>query len=380
MGDRLRYMKFPFKKRPDEYLHDKKVFLLNEVLDHTLEDVMALYMDSFYTQNEELYNEFQEKYNEFKSYLENVEDEELVSEVQDYLLEENETNEFEFPEGEVYLESTKINLDEFDFNEFKDKVPVYAIFTAGSSWYSKVIMKFSRGDYSHAGFSLDGPEEILSFDKGKKSDGLKLENLYEMISDRRPTYLNITALPVSKEVYEKLYRTVYKVKLKREKYKYDLKSVILFPFTGVERFIDWTEENVTAFCSKFVAWIIDNVYGIIDNINITPSDLSDKVKDIDESFTVFEGTLDDFNLELFTDFERRFRDTKSSIERRVKNSIDKDDITFTDMAKEKLITESFGAKEDRKIYSLTNIIYSGHPDDDMNTKYHRALNSILWGE
>ena len=374
MGDdKITYAGYPFKETPDKYLNDKTVLLLDSLLDERLSEVMELYMDSFFTRDKELYDEFKDTYAEFREYLKNHDNNKLVTKTKNYLISPT-WKEYEFDPEKIYMESSFIELDEFK-SKIKNKYPLYIVFNNSSHWFSKIITKMSKGDYSHVGLSFNGPDEIISFSMDDKSDGIKIENMLELISLRNPRYLKVVALPLDKETYKEIYQSLYKIRLKKRKYKYDLRSVLLFPFQKAEKVLDWTWDNTTFFCSQFVSWIIGNVYDVIENVNITPTDLVNKVDNIDSSITIFEGTVDDFNLSFFHDIEDNVRDAKSRIEKTARKEVEKLNLELKQESR--LLKESSSSDNGRYVSTATDIIYRGYNDDEFNTKYNNAIKKII---
>lgn len=381
MGDKLiNKMEFPFKETPEVYLEDSKVKFFNEFFDNNeLEELLSLYMDSFYLRKSKFYNEFQEKYKEFMECLN--EDPEFKDIIEDYFFSEN-MNEYEFEEDELYYESTSIEINSDIKNKVEDKYPVYIIFNNSTSWYSKLITKFTKGDYSHASLSLSGVDEMISFEGDPTENGLIVENFYEMLSRRKPEYIKINALMVTEEQYIKIAKLVKKFKQNAKQYKYNYKGIVTFHLkkvmNKVQKTSQLTWENTHFFCSQFVGWLVANISNIVDDVNVSPVGLSKKIENSSDTLTVFDGVVDDFNVNLVKDFEDLFRKQKRRIRKKLQPATKQLEID-NDAIDKMFLKESveISSSSNRRITDMSKIIYGGYPDDDNNSKYNFSLNTLV---
>lgn len=374
MGNRrLEYMEFKFKETPDKYLDDKELLLYNDLFDNKIDDVMEPYMESFFTQKEDWYEEYKLEFNDFMKFLNNHENQELVQEFKNKYISESPV-EYNFDLDKTYMESTQMSLKEMK-SKFKDKIPLYLIFNNSSHWFSKIITKISKGDFSHVGMSFKGPGEILSFSMGDKSDGMKVENMIELINDRSSEYIKIVAIPLDKKTYQNIYRVVHQMRLERSKYTYDLVSVITFPFRKAEEIVDWSWKNTSFFCSQFVSWVLGNAFDSIDTSHLTPVGLMNKVEEINNVVTIFEGSVNDFDPQIFSKFENSYRKTKDKLEDKAIRDIKK--IKSKLKQESRLLSEVSSINEEKNMNTVYNILYNEFPDDSLNSNYHKAFNSLI---
>lgn len=281
----------------------------------------------------------------------------------------------DFYEEELISESYEFN----NVDELKKRtsglVPVYVIFNNSGALISKIITKFTKGDFSHSSLSLTGMDEIISFGDGKKNNGIQIENIYEFYSNRHPDRLKVVAFFVSERDYEKIYEVVSRFRKQFKKYKYSYKGLILFPFLPSVPPHNNLWEKDTFFCSQFLSWCLGNVTKAISDINISPNDLN---KIIDESevmntLTLFDGKVDDFDEDMVYKFENSLGINKSKLNQKVKRNIDD--------KKEINITNFFKESPDDLISELTNdlfgLVYQEELSEDEKYRYNNKLNMVV---
>ncbi|MFW6015198.1 MAG: hypothetical protein ACOCRK_02025 [bacterium] len=273
--------------------------------------------------------------------------------------------------------------ESYDFSntdEMKRKVsglvPIYIIFNNSSHIISKIITKFTKGDFSHASLSLTGMDQIISFGDGKKNNGIQVENIYEFYSNRKPDRIKIISFFVTEYDYEKIYEILTRFRKQFKKYRYSYRGLILFPFlpSVPPHHSLWNKKEF--FCSQFLSWCLGNITKAITNINISPNDLN---RIIDESevmntLVLFDGKVEDFDEELIYKFEDALGIDKEKTNIKVKRRVEsKKEINITNFFKESdndIISELLGA--------LCDYVYDEiDTDDEEKFTYINKLNMII---
>lgn len=228
-----------------------------------------------------------------------------------------------------------------DFKNIKQKVkglvPIYIVFNDSEAIVSKIINKFTKGDFSHTSLSLTGMDEIISFGAENKNNGIQVENIYEFYSNRNPKKIKIISFFVSEKDYEKISEVLLRFRNQFKKYKYSYRGLILFPFLPSVPPSDGLWKKNKFFCSQFLSWCLSNVTKAITDINISPNDLNRIIEesDINETLVLYDGNVEDFNENLIHEFEDSLNINKEKINTKVKKKIkNKKEINITNFFKE----------------------------------------------
>lgn len=211
------------------------------------------------------------------------------------------------------------------------KYPVYLLFNDASSMVSKSIRFLTMSKYSHVSISTQGLTEFVSFGDNNKNDGMVLEGFWELLDLRKPNNIKLTAIMVDAHTLKDLQIRIENHKRHINKMKYSYKDLISFPFLPKTTKVK-NEVKYDFVCSQFVAWLLAsmkngsgfNPLDSIKNINISPKAL-DEALNLD-TYTVFEGALDDFKPKLVADFEKGLgivKDRKDIIKEATQESINK---------------------------------------------------------
>ena len=187
--------------------------------------------------------------------------------------------------------------------QIKDKIPVFFIFNGGKSLFSRMIMFFTNGDFSHASISTDGLNEIVSFATTEQNNGLVVENYYDFLRIRNPKVIGIHAVLVSFEDYKIIKESIEYYKSDVNGHKYSWKKFFMVPF----QLFDKTErqDDPDLICSEFVMHMIKNTDTIKEldadsEIILTPTDVRNKIKVISQE--IYEGPPENFDESLVKNF------------------------------------------------------------------------------
>jgi hypothetical protein len=278
-------------------------------------------------------------------------------------------------EGELIKETYDFNNSDDLKRKTSGLIPVYIIFNNSGALISKIITKFTKGDFSHSSLSLTGMDEIISFGDGNKNNGIQVENIYEFYSSRSPERLKVVAFFVSERDYEKIYEVLARFRKQFKKYRYSYKGLILFPFLPSVPPHNSLWEKDKFFCSQFLSWCLGNITKAITDVNISPNDLN---KIIDESevmntLVLFDGKTEDFDEEMIYKFEKSLDINKNKLNKKVKRNIDsKKEINMTNFFKESgddLISELTA--------DLINLVYQEELSEDEKYRYNNKLNMVI---
>lgn len=200
-----------------------------------------------------------------------------------------------------------IDLREFDVNyttpteeDLNDKelYPIFIVLIAGNAFHSKMIMKFTKDNYSHSAFSLD-PElnECLTFKKLGTS-GSKNAFHREGIKDVfGPNNLNIGVFCffVPKYIYIKFKDIIKHFDANFEKSKYSYVSLLCY-LLHIPINVDYNY-----FCSQFVDVVFRkldiDITGKKSSAFVSPATLHKAALRNEKIFKLYEGPANDYDAE-----------------------------------------------------------------------------------
>ena len=169
---------------------------------------------------------------------------------------------------------------------------IYILLTKSDTFFSKVIYKITRAEYTHASISLDRELTMLySFGRKYRFSMLPAGFVHEDINRGVMGASNtmkcaLYRIRISDRSYRRLERRIRHMELNRENYRYNIMGIPLCMF-GIAN-----ERKTHFFCSQFVSGMLIKS-GAIDRCVLRapslthPSDL----QKIPKARCVFEGTM-----------------------------------------------------------------------------------------
>lgn len=183
-------------------------------------------------------------------------------------------------------EATKVTND----------IPIYIVSWSYSSLVGMGVKVVTRSEYNHTSIALTpNLEECYTFSRNpetfnsEKTNGFCKESLSYMVNRHGNPKIKVTAVYVSKEVYDKIKRCIDEYIKHQDDTKFDYTN-FLYSFLKIPR---WTLNDDKLNCSVFVDLIlkksgVDLTNGKKSNL-VTPRDLSELKEYYGKTLVVYEG-------------------------------------------------------------------------------------------
>lgn len=191
----------------------------------------------------------------------------------------------------------------------EDLRPVYIVLSYTGSVFGKVINKFEKSRYSHAGLSLTASlNEIYSFNiiSERNINGFSVESLDDYNNKNKDANILVCAFFIPKNVYEKLKISIKLYQDNQAKTKYSWKNIARIV---LNKPVD-SKYSLEMVCSQFVDSILKicdiNIVDKSSNL-VAPGDF--EKADNTKFFVIYEGLRQNY----------KFRETENKVEAIIRN-------------------------------------------------------------
>ena len=195
-----------------------------------------------------------------------------------------------FNESEVIQESKKEKL-----------YPVSIVLVRGNSTFSDIIVKATKGPYSHSALCLDNDfRRLYSFNMDNtfnKAGGFSLENIADYPQENN---VAVFTFFVDQSRYDSMNKNVQELLYGIKNSKYSVVNVLTLPFKKIN--LNMTDKMI---CSQFVDKMLKlaniDLTGM-DSSKVTPNYLYSMCIGNSKVYKIYEGPVKDFNYKKATKF------------------------------------------------------------------------------
>lgn len=191
------------------------------------------------------------------------------------------------------LSEEKLNEDYFEEN--KQLEPIFLVLSFTGSPFSKIVTKFTKTKYGHAGMSLDSSlQKIYTYaiDRGKNINGIRIENLDDYKTYIGDATIKILCIFVTPDTKKHIVEILNFLEENSNKTKYSIRNI----FKIVTHKSD-DKLTLSMVCSQFVDTVLKlckiDLTGKSSNL-VIPSDF-EKTLDTVNIFTLYEGKESQYN-------------------------------------------------------------------------------------
>lgn len=186
-------------------------------------------------------------------------------------------------------------LNEDYYEENKRLEPIYLVLSFTGSPFSKIVTKFTKTKYGHAGMSLDSSlQKIYTYaiDNSRNINGIKIENLDDYKIYTGNATIKVLVIFVTPETKKHIVQILNFLEENSNKTRYNIKNI----FKIVAHKSD-DKLTLSMVCSQFVDTVLKlckiDLTGKSSNL-VIPSDF-EKTLDTINIFTLFEGKESEYN-------------------------------------------------------------------------------------
>lgn len=195
-----------------------------------------------------------------------------------------------FNESEIVQESKKQKL-----------YPVSIVLVRGDSKFSNLVVKVTKGPYSHSALCLDNDfKRLYSFNMNNMFNhggGLSLENIAEYPKENN---VAVFTFFVDEDRYNKMNKNVQDLLYDIENSRYSIANVLTLPFKKIN--LNMTDKMI---CSQFVDKMLKlaniDITGM-DSSKVTPNYLYSMCIGNSKVYKIYEGPVKNFNYKKATRF------------------------------------------------------------------------------